>query len=370
MSNKIEVDTKTFVRFWLVILGLGLVALFIWTARVGLLLVGISLFLAIAILPLAEKIARIFKSKKGKKWPVAVAYISIMAVLVVILSVVVPVVVNETVKFVQNLPDMVEAVSGSFGWLNDIGDRFGLENLEGQIVSGVESFSGEFMKDFGTNIITSVGAAVSVMAAAGIVLVLTFLMMVEGPDMMEVFWAKHEDNKKVMRAKRILSRMADVIAKFVSRYLLISLFDGMATALAVFILALVFGFSPGLALPFGLITGVLSLIPMFGPIIGGALVGVLMAFSNLWAALIFVVYFIVYMQIEANIITPRVQGKGLKMPALVVLLSVTVGMYMFGLLGAIIAIPIAGCVKVLLEEYGPNSHKKSETKKIEENATA
>jgi len=126
----------------------------------------------------------------------------------------------------------------------------------------------------------------------------------------------------------------------------------LATTVVVFVLALTFGFSAGLALPFGLITGLLCMIPMFGAFIGGILVTVLLAMNSIWAAMVFFVYYLVYMQVEANIITPKVQSKGMHLPALVVLASITVGIYMFGLIGAIVAIPIAGCVKVLLEEYG------------------
>jgi predicted PurR-regulated permease PerM len=147
--------------------------------------------------------------------------------------------------------------------------------------------------------------------------------------------------------------MADVVAKFVSGALTVSLINGCATTLAVFVLALIFGFSPGLALPFGLITGVMSLIPMFGSIIGGSLVALLLAFNCWIAGLVFFIYTVVYLQIEGNFISPKVQSKKMQLPALIVLAAVIVGIYMFGLIGAIVAIPVAGCIKVLIEEYSP-----------------
>jgi predicted PurR-regulated permease PerM len=115
---------------------------------------------------------------------------------------------------------------------------------------------------------------------------------------------------------------------------------------------MIFGFSYGLALPLGLITGVLSLIPMFGSFIGGALVALLLAMNSLWAGIIFIIYTIIYLQVEANVVSPKIQSKGMRLPALLVLSAVTIGVYMFGLIGAIVAIPIAGCIKVLVEEYG------------------
>jgi predicted PurR-regulated permease PerM len=95
------------------------------------------------------------------------------------------------------------------------------------------------------------------------------------------------------------------------------------------------------------------LIPMFGQFIGGTLVTLILLFSNPVAGLTFAIIYIVYSQIENNVISPKIQGDALKLKPLLILCAVTIGMYMFGLLGAIIAIPIAGCIRVLVEEY-PN----------------
>ena len=350
MSNKIEVDTKTFVRFWLVILGLGLIALFIWQAATGLLILGISLFLAIAISPFVNRIAGIFPGE-GRKLPTAIACIIVMATLSVVLLVVVPAVVRETTRFVGNLPGTVEDVTSGLDWVDDLGRRVGVEDLQAQLMSGVSEFSGQFVKDFGSNLLNSIGAIGSFLAAFILVLVLTFLMLIEGPGVMKEFWRRFGQSKRMKKVQKVTHRMADVVAKFAAGEVTIGLMNGAATMVVVVILALAFGFSAELALPFGLITGVLCMVPMFGASIGGVLVTLLLMISSFWAGLAFMVYYLVYMQIEANIITPKVQSRGMHLPALVVLSSITVGIYMFGLVGAIISIPIAGCIKVLLEEY-------------------
>ena len=83
------------------------------------------------------------------------------------------------------------------------------------------------------------------------------------------------------------------------------------------------------------------------------MVTVLLFFSSPLAAGIFAIVYILYSQIENNLIAPKIQGNALRLQPVVILCAVTIGMYMFGLLGAIIAIPIAGCIRVLIEEY-PN----------------
>jgi len=92
---------------------------------------------------------------------------------------------------------------------------------------------------------------------------------------------------------------------------------------------------------------------MFGQFIGGTLVTLILLFNSPVAAIIFAVVYIVYAQIENNVIAPKIQGSALNLPAVAILAAIVIGMYMFGLLGAIIAVPIAGCIRVLLDEY-PN----------------
>jgi predicted PurR-regulated permease PerM len=351
MSGKIEVDTMTFVRFWLVILGFVLMALFIWKAATGLLIVGISLFLAIAISPLVGKVASI-TAGRAQKSAIAAAYVIVMVVIVGVLAVIVPTVVSETTKFATNLPSTVESASSSLAWVNDVGNRFGITDLRGQLMYGINDISAQLAHDLGSNILNSVGAIGSFFAGSVLVLVLTFLMLMQGPAIMRDFWRNFERNKRTPIIQKVLERMAGVIAKYVSGVLLVALICGIATTLVVFILSLIFGFSSGLALPFGLIAGVMSLIPIFGAFIGGTLVALLLAINSLWAGVVFAIYYIIYQQVEGNVILPKVQSKGMRLPALLVLGAVTIGMYMFGLIGAIVAIPIAGCLKVIAEEYG------------------
>ena len=81
------------------------------------------------------------------------------------------------------------------------------------------------------------------------------------------------------------------------------------------------------------------------------LVAILLFFSSVPAGILFAIYFLVYQQVENNIIGPRIQSKRLELSPLTVLVSVTVGLYVFGVVGGVISIPIAGCINVLVEEY-------------------
>lgn len=364
MSTRIQVDTKTFVRFWLVILGFALAAFFIYQASTALIIIGASIFLAVAISPLVKKLAHLIPGR-GRTAPTALAYIIVVGVLIAIISIVTPVVIHESVRFVGNLPQTIDGATDNLDGLTEFGKRIGIDNLPEQINRAIESFSNSFVENFGNNLLNSVSAVASFVAATILLLVLTFLMLMEGPTLIKNFWKAFNANPRARRAEKILDRMAQVVARYVTGALTVSLINGCATTLVVFTLSAIFGFlSSGLAVPFGMITGILSLIPMFGSFIGGSIVSILLAFNSPAAGIIFFIYILIYLQIEANFISPKVQSRGMKLPALVVLSAVTIGVYMFGLIGAIVAIPIAGCIKILIDEFAAEDNDEKPKAKL------
>ena len=147
--------------------------------------------------------------------------------------------------------------------------------------------------------------------------------------------------------------MANVVSTYVSRQVIVAALDGCASCTIVFFISLFTDVSSGLAIPMGMITMLFYLIPMFGQFIGGTLVTLILLFSNPLAAVIFATIYIIYAQIENNAIAPKIQGNALNLPAVAILSAIVIGMFMFGLLGAIISVPIAGCIRVLIDEY-PN----------------
>ena len=370
-AYKVTVDTKTFIRFWLVILGFAAVGFLLFKAATGLLIIGAALFIALAINPLVQKLAKLIPGS-GIKLPIAIAYIIVVGCLSAFFAIVVPTIINETVNFARNFPETIKTVSENFGWINDFGRQIGVENLQGEIVTNIQKFSSTIVSDLGANFATSIGAVGGFIAATILVLVLALFMLTEGPALLDQFWKNFKGDKEATRTQNVINRMGNVVSKYVSNALTVALINACCTATVTLILCVIFRLDAGLALPFGLITGVFSLIPMFGSFIGGCIVALLLAFNVWGAGLAFLIYTIVYLQIEANVISPKVQGKGLQLPALAVLAAVTVGVYMFGIIGAIISIPVAGCIKVLIEEYGksltPEEDKKPEPKKDEKKA--
>lgn len=178
---------------------------------------------------------------------------------------------------------------------------------------------------------------------------------------LERIWGVYNDEERMKHHRQLVHRMYSVVTGYVTGQLTVSGIGATLAGLVVFILSLFIPSVPSnLALPTVAIAFTLSLIPMFGATIGGVIVALLLAFNNLTAGIIFAVYFIIYQQIENNFISPTIQSRRLELSALTVLGSVTIGLYVFGLAGGIISIPIAGCIKVLLEDYLERAKKNRE----------
>ena len=126
MSKRIETDLQTFVRFWLVPIGIILVIFLIEKALTGLIIIGISIFLAIALRPLMQKVNGFFtkhfgRDKKHQTVSAVLAYLIVVLVLGTIIAIVGPVVVNETARFVQHFPETFETTFGGWEGINNFG---------------------------------------------------------------------------------------------------------------------------------------------------------------------------------------------------------------------------------------------------------
>ncbi|HEY8886107.1 MAG TPA: AI-2E family transporter [Candidatus Microsaccharimonas sp.] len=351
MKTRIDIDTKTFVRFILVVIGFGLAIFAIYHALTALLILGISLFLAVALNGPVNRISRILPGK-SRAAATTIAYILVVIVLGAIIFLVVPPIVQQTAKFVQNVPSFVDSATSQYKGLNDLIAQYNLRPQVDQALNSIKDSTASWASNVGTTVITGVGSVFAFLTGSLLVLVLTFLMLIEGPQWMQRIWGLYDDHRKMRIHKRIVSRVYGVVNGYVTGQLTVSAIGGVLAGAAVFVLSFIFPQIPsGLAFPTAAITFTLSLIPMFGATIAGLLVTALLAFNAPFAAIIYIVYFFIYQQIENNFVAPQVQAKKIELSALAVLAAVTIGLYLFGLLGGIIAIPIAGTIRVLLDEY-------------------
>lgn len=364
MKVRIDIDTKTFIRFWLVVIGFLLAGLVIFRTRDALILVGISAFLAMALNKPVSWLAGFFpKSKKNRVPGTAAAYSLIVLLLVVFCWFVVPPIVEQTNNFVSNIPDIVESASRQYDGIKEFVNEHNLQPYLDQATDSIENYSADLAKNFGNLLFGSLSAIINGIFSIFVILMMTFLMLVEGPEWMRRLWSLYNDEDKMKTHKKIVGRMYNAVSGYVNGQLTVVSISGLCGALVVFILSLIFGIPANLAIPVGVMLAFIGLIPMFGATIAGVLASLIIALNVPVAGVIFGIYFIIYQQIENNIISPMIQAKTNNLSALLVIVALTAGIYGFGILGALIAIPVASCVRILIEEYAVNAKKERKVNK-------
>lgn len=364
MNIKIEIDTKTFIRFWMVVIGFMLAGAAIWKAKDALIIIALSAFFALALNgPVAKITAILPGSKKNRVGATAVAYTLLVIMIVAFTWFVVPVVADQTAKFAGNLPGMVEDLSSQYSGIEEFVNEHGLQSYVDQAVESLQDSLSEISRNIGGAVFSGINAILTMIFNLFMIFVMTFLMLIEGPSLMKKFWSMYNNEELKKKHRRIANRMHKAISGFVNGQLLIALISGTCGAVAVFLLSLSMDIPSNLAIPIGVIVAIIGLIPMFGATIAGIIAAIILGFNVPAAGIVFAIYFIIYQQIENNIISPLVQAKTNQISALAVTVALAIGIYAFGLLGALISIPAASCVKILFQEYFDKPAKKPITRK-------
>ncbi len=356
MKVRIEIDTKTFVRFWLVVIGFMAAGVALYSARTAFIIIGMSFFLALVLNPPVNKLASLLPGK-SRIAGTALAYVAVVGFLTGFIFLVVPPIIEQTASFVQDVPDIAEEISQQYGGFDAVIERYGIRDQVDQALIAVEENAASWAGNIGRNLITGAGSLFAGLAASLVVLVLTFLMLVEGPEWMRRIWKLYRNQERMDYHRSLTTRMYNVVTGFVNGQLLVALTAGTGSGLAVFVLSLFFDIPANLSIPIAVLVAITGVIPMFGATIGGVLAAILLGFNDWTATLIFLIYFVIYQQFENNVISPAIQSKVLALSPLTVLVAVTIGIYMTGIVGGLISIPIAGCIKILLEEYIKKARK-------------
>ncbi|MDQ5932655.1 MAG: hypothetical protein QG649_740 [Patescibacteria group bacterium] len=350
MKVMIDSSTRVFVRFWLVPVGLLVAAMAVYSARTALIILGTALFLALALnAPVTRLARRLPGNSRGLS--TAIAYIVVIALIGAFAFLAVPPIIEQTAKFIQTVPQLVDTARDQWKGLNGLIDKYNMHSQVDQATASLQQSASGWASSFGSNVLSGIGSVFGFMTASILVLVLSFLMLIEGPGLMRKFWGLYSDPDKRDLHYSVVNRMHAVVSGYVTGQLTVSGLGAVSAGLMVFILSFFFNIPSNLAVPAAAITFILSLIPMFGATIGGILITSLLAFNDVGAAIIYAIFFVVYQQVENNYISPTIQSKRLELSALAILASVTIGLYLFGIAGGIISIPIAGCIKVLLDTY-------------------
>lgn len=350
----VNIANRTIVRtiLWIV----AAIATFRFIGRISsiLTIIFISFFLALALNPIVSWMSR-HLSIKSRVRATAAAYLTVVLVLVGFFALVIPPLINETQDFVKEVPQTVNTFQERDTSLSRLVERY---DLNDQLNDAARKFSSRY-SDFGSAVLQAGKRVLSVVASTLAVLVLTFMMLVEGPRWLQLFWAISPDHNR-QRHQRIARKMHKAVTGFVNGQVILALTGGFFAFVALVIASKVLDVTVN-AMALAGIVAVFALIPIFGTILASLAVVAFCLLNSLTLAIVMLAYFIVYQQIENITFQPYIQSRVNQLTPMLVFIAALIGVGFGGLLGAIVAIPAASAVKILLEDYFERRDKKTPT---------
>jgi predicted PurR-regulated permease PerM len=331
---------RAVLRVVLVVVAVVLTLALMYLLRQPLTWIFIAGFLAIALSGPVNFLSR--RMRRG--FAVAIVYLLLILTPFALIGLLVPPIVTQANNLVQNLPEYAEEVTQFVNenerlrQLQDDYDITGrLEEEAGKLPARLGDAAG-VLGDIGVGLVNSVFAAVTI-------LVLSIFMLSSGRRFLDA-WIREYQPAREEWWQRLFARIGNAIGNYVAGALLQATVAGVTSWMMLLILGIDY------ALPLAVIVFLLDLIPLVGATIGAIVVGIVTLFSDFPVdTLIWTVFAIVYQQVENNVIQPRIQARAVQLDPLVVLISVLFGSALVGVLGALLAIPVAAALQITYREY-------------------
>ena len=333
---------RPFVFGFLVTLGaLGAILLGLALSNLAtvLIYIALALFAALGLDPAVR-----FLERRGLKRTISVLIVilSLIVVVALILWMILPIVIEQIASFVRSVPGMIADFQRSdiYATLEkQFGDQF--EDLVADVQKfltnpgNIATIGGGALK-VGASIATGISGAI-------VVLVLTLYFVASLPGM------KHSMLRLIpardrARTSDITDQITDSVGGYVMGMVVLAFFNAVLAFLLYFFLGL--PFPPLMAT----VAFCITLIPLVGSVMFWIIGTTLALFTNPIGALVFAIVYLVYMQIEAYVITPRVMNKAISIPGSLVVIGALAGGTLLGLLGALVAVPVAASILIIIKQ--------------------
>jgi predicted PurR-regulated permease PerM len=311
---------------------IGLVELTI-RARSVLVLIGLALFIAAGLDPVVSWLTR----RRVPRWAaVVIVLLGMVGVLAGFLAAAIPPLAAQTSKLIAELPQYAHTLQNHNSQLGRLNVRYHIEQRLSHLLA-----------TRGTTLVGGVlGAGALVLGAlasalAVIVLVVYFLAGMPRIKLLTYRLAPHS-----RRARVIL--LGDEIFTKVGGYVLGNVVTSVIAGLGTYVWMLAFGIPYPILL--GLFVAILDLIPVIGSTIGGAVVSLVALTVSLPVAIATLAFYIAYRLAEDYLLVPRIMGSTVQVPAVLSVVAVLIGGTLLGIVGALVAIPVAAALRLLMQE--------------------
>ncbi len=329
----------------------ALALLLIYAARQVLVWMIIALFFTVALAPVVDWIQRRLPWCPRIAGTIAVFALVVVALGGLITLFAVPL-AREGAAFAQQLPQLIDDTRAGRG---PIGSLLVRTNALEWVRSHQEQISATAAS------LTTPAAGVLRGIATGLagtitVFVLALLMVLEAPRITAASLNLIDNPDTRDRVRQVSTDCAKSITGYISGNLLISVVCGILTYIALKVLGVPFA---GLIAVF---VAVADLIPLIGATLGAIVAVIAAGVHSLPALIVMIVFFILYQQLENHVLQPVILARTVKLNPLAVLVAILVGVDLAGILGALLAIPVAGIIQVVIRDVW--SHRRGRPKPV------
>jgi predicted PurR-regulated permease PerM len=325
------------VRAVLIVAACGVGLYLVWRVRGVLRLAAIAVFLALALNPVIDAICA--KTRLPRALTILSVYVALVAGVVVIGAVVVPSMVKEVQQLSQHAPQYAQDLRRN-ATFRHYDDRYHITPELARTLSRLPQLLGHAagpLKDVTVQAFSFIGQLITVLAIA-------FLLMLHGRRY--VAYAVGLTGPRQDRYRRLIGDINRAVAQYMLGNITISVLATLATWIVLSILGVPY------ALSLGVIVGFFDLIPLVGATLGAivvALATVTVHFPD--ATIIWIAFIIVWQRIEDYVVQPMVYGRVLQVNPLVTIVAVLIGASLLGILGAVLAIPTAAAIQIILRDW-------------------
>jgi predicted PurR-regulated permease PerM len=319
--------------------------LLLWQVRTFIGWFVIALFLAAVLNPAVNWLQRRHRFIK-RPLAIGLTYLGVVVALLFVVGIFLPLLVDQINGLTKFVSAAAQAPEGPTEYIRGLAKQNGLGGLLHRFsveLADLRKQLGELLR----NLFSSTGAiAVGVagfIAALATILTLTFFLLLGSERYVNAGVGLFpEAHQPLMR--RLLEQSAGAISGYITGNLAISVLCGVVTFVVLLILGMPY------AAPLALLVAVLDLIPLVGATLGGVLLVIVGLFVEPWKAVVLLVYIVVYQQVEGSVLQPIVYSKAVQLNGLVILIALLVGGQLLGIPGALLAIPVAEIIRIVVTE--------------------
>lgn len=296
-----------------------------------------------------------FKIKQSLSRVIALllATIFVIGIFAFVLFLIVPSFVNALVDVAKQIPVIVQDIGdGLIRWFDDIP---GIEDAVSNIEKTLSNYQAVLVEFATTSISKFVNQFFNVITST-----ISVLFNVVVAVFFSLYLLLSKDTLKRQYKKMLFAFMNEKQANWLldlgtlthhsfSNFVTGQVTEGFINGVLTYIGTLIFGFPYGIVL--AVLVGFCALIPYFGAFIGSAIGAILIGSQSMSQTLVFVVFQVIVQQIDGNIIYPRVVGNSIGLPAIWVMVAVTIGANLYGLVGMVLMVPLASVIYTLISMY-------------------